>query len=585
MGANIKQSVCSVCANEATTPDEFCDHIKKKGLTFEVTSADGEKIRKKAYEDCMGIDFFEISFVFDPADETALISEKTGATKENSGLTLAPPGNKTCAQCGQLKVAPGPCKNCGYDETKGAPQGMPLASLVGQSLPLERVASLKKQAYPTAEMFVEPLNAQHDQAKDPNYIPQVDKITAPEEVNTLRNENLCPVCKASIMEVGRDDVLECPTCGHVQEPEPLNNPDLSISQERDLKQDQQETPVAPPEEGTAPQSAEEQITFTPSVARKQKNTEGVISEMFETILTTKSKEIVDKILPVAKVGRVEMTLGDRLPINNRTYKALKEADLLDIQVEYPAIDRKIKLAETAPIFNLFATEESAQILKVPMAEVSIVIEAKSQKDAEKAVEIINGTLSRTAATKSKNTILPADKKISDEPKSEKILSDQLAPVESAVTINIDTTSEDAEVVSAEPVEEAIETEAAETEDESSVEEVVAEVEEAESVEEEEDDKGEDKEARLLKAFKLADLSVEMGLIESDNKMVFISELEEETLEELEAREKTLSAVKTAGLKKNSTRTTGIKRIPRLSHTRASISEDIALSVLDEQIFL
>ena len=85
MGANIKQSVCSVCANEATTPDEFCDHIKRKGLTFEVTSADGEKIRKKAYEDCVGIDFFEISFVFDPADETALISEKKGSTDKSAG--------------------------------------------------------------------------------------------------------------------------------------------------------------------------------------------------------------------------------------------------------------------------------------------------------------------------------------------------------------------------------------------------------------------------------------------------------------------------------------------------------------------
>ena len=83
MGANIKQSVCSVCSNEATVPDDFCDHIKKKGLTFEVTSADGEVTRKKAYEDCVGIDFFEISFVFDPADETALIHEKEGSVKDS----------------------------------------------------------------------------------------------------------------------------------------------------------------------------------------------------------------------------------------------------------------------------------------------------------------------------------------------------------------------------------------------------------------------------------------------------------------------------------------------------------------------
>lgn len=72
MGANIEKSICSVCANEATVPTEYCNHIKSKGATFEVVADNGEKMQKKAYEDCYGVVFFEDSFVFDPADETAL---------------------------------------------------------------------------------------------------------------------------------------------------------------------------------------------------------------------------------------------------------------------------------------------------------------------------------------------------------------------------------------------------------------------------------------------------------------------------------------------------------------------------------
>lgn len=73
MGANIDESLCSVCENKAKNPAEYCDHINNKGIEFEIVSSDGERSRKLAYEDCYGINFFEISFVFDPADETALI--------------------------------------------------------------------------------------------------------------------------------------------------------------------------------------------------------------------------------------------------------------------------------------------------------------------------------------------------------------------------------------------------------------------------------------------------------------------------------------------------------------------------------
>ncbi len=322
-----------------------------------------------------------------------------------------------------------------------------------------------------------------------------------------------------------------------------------------------------------------------------------MDNMFTTILTTASEEIADKILPVAKIGRAETVLGSRMPFNNRAYEALKEAGLFEtISVEYPAIDRKIKLAEQAPIFNLFAAEESAMKLNLKLEEVPIVIEAPSQEEADKAVEIITAALAPKEAAvtkpKSKNTILPAGKVISDNPskKEEKVISDQLAPVESAVTINIgDTPEPAAETVDAveEPEETVVEAtdEESAPEDSSSVEDVVEDVEDAESKDEEKES-AEDKEAKLLTAFRLADLSVELGLVEANNKMVFIAELEEETIEALAAREKTLSSVKTAGLKKNSTRVAGLGRVPRLSHSsRASIGENMVLDVLDEQIFL
>jgi ribosomal protein L37AE/L43A len=497
-----------------------------------------------------------------------------------------------CPECGGQNVQPAQgwdsniyeCQDCGkqdYYENFDPGDLLGLENYLGKELSMERVASLKKFAYPDASMFVEPLNAVHDKAKDPNFIPQSDKVTAPAEVNTLRNELLCPVCKASNMEVGRDGILECSTCGHVQEPEPLNNPDLSISQDNDLKQDNLPTDTEPMNPEV--QYATEGITFTPT-ASKLEYTEGVISEMFEVILTTASDEIVDKVIPLDKVARQETVLGTRFPLGARTYRALKEAGLLDsVTVEFPATKATHKLGEVAPIANLFAAEKEAIETKSKVEEVTIVVEAGNEEDLAKAMEIIQSTKSKTAATtkpKSKVTILPPDKDISDGPKETKILEDQLAPVESAVTINIDSTEPEAEEI---PKEEVVEA----AEETPSVEEVVEDVEQAEEDAGDESAEESEKEAKLLTAFRLADMSVELGLVEATNKMVFISELEEETLEALEAREATLNSVKSAGLSRRTaaTKVAGLKKLPRLSHTGASVRDAVALDVMDEALFL
>lgn len=62
MGCSIQSSTCSICGNTAEFPHQFCDHIAQKGRTY-----DG----KLAFEICNGIEFFEESVVFDPADPSA----------------------------------------------------------------------------------------------------------------------------------------------------------------------------------------------------------------------------------------------------------------------------------------------------------------------------------------------------------------------------------------------------------------------------------------------------------------------------------------------------------------------------------
>lgn len=79
MGANIEYTVCSICGNEAEDASEYCSHIASKGRVY--NTQDKTASKKVAYEDCYGVQFFEISLVFDPADETALFTDKPKTSK------------------------------------------------------------------------------------------------------------------------------------------------------------------------------------------------------------------------------------------------------------------------------------------------------------------------------------------------------------------------------------------------------------------------------------------------------------------------------------------------------------------------
>lgn len=138
MGCDVERSKCSHCGHEATNPDEYCSHILMKGAHHDYKTADGKRISRKSYENCYGIHFFEISAVFDPADETALARE-IRASVEDEGLTktaenplpqsfetTAPEEVDTmrqehnCPICGETMDGE-TCDVCGYVEP---PEGM-----------------------------------------------------------------------------------------------------------------------------------------------------------------------------------------------------------------------------------------------------------------------------------------------------------------------------------------------------------------------------------------------------------------------------------------------------------------------------
>lgn len=622
MGANIDKSVCSVCAKEASTPSEYCEHIKKKGITFEITSDNGQKVRKKAYEDCYGVNFFEISFVFDPADTTALISEKQGkiASRPDAGFE-----DWHCNQCdsaggdGVYEAPEGgyECRNC----------GTPILSKVAAANPLD--------------FFVEPVGAQHSTG-DPNHIPQSEQITAPQHVDTLRAETRCPVCHAADMTTDPDGIERCPVCGHVQEPEPLNNPDLGQARDTDLRQDVTDATdpdgnrQVPVDDGTdsvefAPMSPVAPVGPT---ARKATSAGEGISDMFETVLKTESKTEADAVLP-AKIGRVETTLGGDAGIHIGTYNAIKEAGKTARIVfpEIPHTNNFVEVPQDAPLFAYFMAEESAMRKRTKFSEVPIVIEAASQDDADKIAEIIREHAqtqpSREAAT-NKKTPVTTDKQ-TDEPKDAKIISDEHAPRESTVKLAdgrllLELDGKKYRLSPVDEVEEELD-ESEETEEETDdseveskkeadrrhivrseqnadgvvrTEEIVEESDspstETEQVEEPVTQEVErepafaanekSKEATLLAAMKIADESVELGLIESDNKMAFIAELEEESDEALEARRDTIARVKQAGLAKKQSKTGfKINKLPRFAHTVQSNGRGSTDNIPDEAIFL
>ena len=91
MGAEAREVECSYCSNISTSPFDACEHIPLKGSYLQRRTASGTPEDILVYEICRKISFFELSYVFDPADETAVASNVLVANRHGLNSVEVPP--------------------------------------------------------------------------------------------------------------------------------------------------------------------------------------------------------------------------------------------------------------------------------------------------------------------------------------------------------------------------------------------------------------------------------------------------------------------------------------------------------------
>lgn len=236
MGCNVEMSKCSHCGNEATSPDEYCNHIRLKGAVCDYRDpTTGHKTSKRSYENCFGIQFFEISAVFDPADETALTREiRSSVNKEAMDLPMHG-GDDALNEAIQYDGPPcHKCKGRGRQHDMMDPRGFTdcadcqgtgaLRAGDGYITPSE--IHPRDIPFNPADDVDFPMNPRQGKVAQ-NPMPQDDLLRAPEPIDTLREEKICPVCGSEM------DEETCDICQYTEPPEGFDNPDLGKAMKRD----------------------------------------------------------------------------------------------------------------------------------------------------------------------------------------------------------------------------------------------------------------------------------------------------------------------------------------------------------------
>lgn len=255
MGCDIEYSKCSHCGHKAYTPTEYCSHIMSKGAEHDFKTADGGRISRKSYENCYRPSFFEISGVFDPADETALARE-VRAKKEarrvshssfltakiaNEGIepqgptwpweqtpepeidengqefVRIPPHYPNVLQTLRAQEAADPGGGARPDPLKPMNQGKRAYLLHGEGFETQRQKTIRE-----IEEYLDHLGYPHREASMKlAEKPQIMHPNAPEHKDTLRKDQICEVCGN---EMEGDT---CSVCGWVAPPDGFNDPDLT----------------------------------------------------------------------------------------------------------------------------------------------------------------------------------------------------------------------------------------------------------------------------------------------------------------------------------------------------------------------
>lgn len=349
MGCDVEKSKCSHCGNEATNPSEYCDHIQAKGASFDfVDSKTGKKTSKKSYENCYGIGFFEISGVFDPADETALAKEVRASVQKEGDIPIVPdqmghvlPEIK-CPHCSGTGKNPadGPCPYCGG-------QGFIDHPVAGEGVMTPNQLDYRHVDLdtPTDPSILGPV---HQGRTAENAEPQYNHIKAPEPVDTLRKERICPVCGSDM------DSEKCDVCGYVEPPEGFDNPDLDKHQEVQKQLDEQngeltleKEPLGAPEDsdlnvpqegsylqtrkGSRSSQLNNDMRWTPKVNSKVAGRINKVEKPLRPSLTPTTDEpnetvISDQTAPVTSTLRTARDMIEAAKRNKENKMADKTAD-------------------------------------------------------------------------------------------------------------------------------------------------------------------------------------------------------------------------------------------------------------------
>lgn len=255
MGCDVEKSKCSHCGHVATNPDEYCSHILMKGANHDYKTAEGKRISRKSYENCYGVHFFEISAVFDPADETALTRE-IRAGVQHEGIMAEPQGsgewpNEHGEWPWDVKHEPEIDEQ--GNETLHLPPHYP--NVLEYLERLDRTPEVEKAiqehrdylnhiGYPIPSG--NPADPRMGARTAESPLPQSFQPSAPEEVDTLRKQQVCPVC-------GEDmEGDTCEVCGYEAPPEGFENPDLTKAKDIREEFEDADSVTVPEEGGEAP---------------------------------------------------------------------------------------------------------------------------------------------------------------------------------------------------------------------------------------------------------------------------------------------------------------------------------------------
>jgi hypothetical protein len=425
--------------------------------------------------------------------------------------------------------------------------------------------------------------------------PQSDMMTMPEAVDTLREEEVCPVCGSS-MEEGH----QCDVCGYVPPPDGLDNPDLQKAQGLDQLfeqgQDGQLDQAPPTDLGQGPPT---QVNTDPN---NMTPVASVRSDMGWQIIPPRTSGRINPVERPLKPGNAPITNEPRetvisdqdKPVTNRTAASMIAA----VNQENNMSRRN---AADAP------TQDTKADKRVDVNGVGGVMqgtnEEASRPDADSTVDGKGGIIQDSNAEASKpdhKESLPTAGEGSDDSgfnKEKNINTDQK-------TRTFDNSNEPGSAVSDKVFSpwSASNHDAAKQGVQPHSGPGVFDTKQQDRVNVESDEfwttKGTDtdqwtgtggngvtkqqnpvtpkvdpgidvkKMTNVVELFKIADLEVELGLVNPEDKYDRIAELEQASAEEIQATSKVLARVKTAGLARRTAATTpqGIGRVPSMRST-------------------